>query len=115
MTSRSNRAPSRAPLDGTDGGANVVWPFDQAPNVAAMTAAGVLERRLPILLVHHDEDESWSFLCGTTQAARDCRGIGTVLRLDPSLREVADLPPGWIAWRIAADRAWTRSPYGEET
>ncbi len=27
------------------------WPFDQQPNVAAITTVGVLERGLPILVV----------------------------------------------------------------
>ena len=43
------------------------WPFDQAPNVASITTAGVIERRLPVLVVqHYEDDHTWAFLCGTT-------------------------------------------------
>ncbi len=40
------------------------WPFDQAPNVAAITTVNVLECRAPILVVlHYRDDDSWAFLC----------------------------------------------------
>ncbi|MGH9968902.1 MAG: hypothetical protein ACREBG_14035 [Pyrinomonadaceae bacterium] len=43
------------------------WPFDQAPNVAAITTRQVIESGSPILLVtHYEDDHSWAFLCGTT-------------------------------------------------
>jgi hypothetical protein len=29
--------------------------------------------------------------------------------LDPSLRAVADLPPGWVAWRERPGDAWSRA------
>lgn len=88
------------------------WPFDQEPNVAAITSVGVIERGMPVLLVvHYEDDHSWAFQCGTTNADRDGRVIcmGTALLLDPSLREVADLPPGWIAWRAALGGEWSRT------
>lgn len=88
------------------------WPFDQAPDVAAITTVGVLDG-LPILVVqHYEDDHSWSFLCGTTNDDRDGRviGMGTALRLDPTLRSIADLPPGWIARRSSAGGDWSREP-----
>ena len=43
------------------------WPFDQAPNVAAITTRQVLDEGLPILRVtHYSDDHSWGFVCGTT-------------------------------------------------
>ena len=89
------------------------WPFDQAPNVAALTTVNVLEHGAPILVVqHYEDDESWAFLCGTTNADGDARVIGmlTALRLDPTLREIADLPPGWRANRVARGAPWRRIP-----
>ena len=48
--------------------ANDRWPFDQAPNVAALTTRQVLERNFPILIVtHYADDDSWAFVCGTTE------------------------------------------------
>jgi hypothetical protein len=92
------------------------WPFDQAPNVASITTVGVIERRLPILRVtHYGDDNSWAFLCGTTDADEDGRviGMGTALSLDPTLRTIADLAPGWTAWRDRVGGTWQRWPEAE--
>jgi hypothetical protein len=37
-------------------------------------------------------------------------GMLTALRLDPTLREIADLPPGWRANRVARGAPWRRIP-----
>ena len=87
------------------------WPFDQAPNVAAVTSRQVLENGLPILsVVHYREDHSWAFSCGTSNAVEDGRviGMGTALRIDPTLSGIADLPPGWHAHRAGVGRPWTK-------
>ena len=53
------------------------WPFDQAPNVAAITTVNVIEHDAAILLVvHYEDDHSWAFLCGTTNDDADGRVIG---------------------------------------
>ena len=87
------------------------WPFDQLPNVAAITTVGVLEQKLPILRVtHYSDDHSWAFVCGTTNATEDGRVIAMhrVISLDPTLRTIADLPPGWTAWRDSVGSVWNR-------
>lgn len=88
------------------------WPFDQEPNVAAITTRQVLEQGFPILLVtHYEDDHSWAFLCGTTNKhLEDGRviGMGEALDLDCTLASVADLPPGWSAWREDKDSEWIR-------
>lgn len=86
------------------------WPFDQPANVAAVTTRQVLEGA-PILLVSHDlEDHGWQFLHGSGFDVDDGRviGMGTALKMDPSLRDVADLPPGWIAERSGRSTEWVR-------
>ena len=91
---------------------NDPWPWDQAPNAAALTVATVLAGA-PVLFVTHDEDDDgWQFLDGEPVAVASGRVIGMreVLRLDPTLREVADLPPGWSAWRDRIGGSWTRAP-----
>ncbi len=88
------------------------WPFDQARDCAALTTVNVIERNLPILQVtHYTDDHSWAFLRGTTNEASDARVIGMeeALELDPSLAEIADLPPGWSAWREAIGEPWHRA------
>jgi hypothetical protein len=70
-----------------------------------------LEQRLPILVVqHYADDHSWAFLCGTTDSTEDGRvvGMATALQLDPTLRSIADLPPGWIARRQRIGGEWVR-------
>ena len=87
------------------------WPFDQAPNVAAMTTGQVLELGYPIRYVlHYDHDDSWAFLCGTTKEFNDYRVIhmSHALELDDFLRQVADLPTGWSAWREDDQSPWER-------
>jgi hypothetical protein len=88
------------------------WPFDQAPNVAAITTRQVLEQKFPILCVtHYTDDHSWGFVCGTTDAVENARiiGMSEALEIDPTLREIADLPPGWTARRTKVGNMWQRS------
>jgi hypothetical protein len=85
------------------------WPFDQAPNVAAITTRQVIEEGLPILsVVHYFDDDSWAFCCGTSNATEDGRVVcmSTALTIDPTLATNADLPPGWHAHRRAIGEAW---------
>lgn len=87
------------------------WPFDQAPNVATITTRQVLNGERPILIAtHYSDDHSWGFVCGSTNDTHDGRviGMGEALKLDPTLREIADLPPGWSARRSAVGQEWTR-------
>lgn len=93
------------------------WPFDQGPSIAAITTVGVLEQKLPILIVtHYSDDHSWAFTCGTTNATEHGRviGMGCALSLDPTLRAIADLPPGWTAWRDTVGGEWSRAPNDDE-
>ena len=87
------------------------WPFDQSPNVAAITTRYVLEDRLPVLRVtHYADDHSWAFVCGTTDAVEDGRVISMdeALAFDATLDSIADLPPGWTAWRERVGGSWYR-------
>ena len=87
------------------------WPFDQAPNVAAVTTRQVLEQRFPILCVtHYSDDHSRAFVGGTIDIVADGRFIGMseALEIDPTLRALADLPPGWTARRERVGSKWER-------
>jgi hypothetical protein len=89
------------------------WPFDQASNVAAVSDAFVLEDSAPILLVvHYSDDDSWGFFSGQpfTDEQGKVIGMGTALRLDPTLRTIADLPSGWTATRATPTTPWKRQP-----
>jgi hypothetical protein len=87
------------------------WPFDQSPDCAAITLRAIAFEGAPILRVTHDADDCcWQFLGGgapdTNQAA--VLALSEIVRLDPTVLEIADLPPGWHAWRASKSVPWQR-------
>ena len=65
----------------------------------------------PILLVSHDaDDDGWQFPDGSEVDIDEAVliSMADAVALDPSIREVADLPPGWTAWRSAPGKPWQR-------
>jgi hypothetical protein len=86
------------------------WPFDQAPNVAALTVRSVLEGD-PVLFVAHDKDDhGWQFLDGREPMIEEGRAVcmADALDRDETLRTIADLLPGWIASRERVGGVWNR-------
>ncbi len=93
------------------------WPFDQGPDVAALTTRQVLQNGLPVLrVIHYYDDDSWAFVCGTTNKTEDLRiiAMSEALAADTTLRGIADLPPGWTAWRDSVGKAWHRNASDQE-
>jgi hypothetical protein len=94
------------------------WPFDQAHNVAAITTRQVLDGAPILRVAHYEDDHSWAFTCGTSNETADGRVIGMqcALNIDPTLATIADLPPGWSAWRECVGSEWQReiSQFEEE-
>ena len=89
------------------------WPFDQPPNCAVITLRRILDGAEHILHVIHDsEDHGWQFLSGSDahEAEAAVVALGTIVDLDPSVSEVADIPPGWRAWRDWKGQDWNRGP-----
>ncbi len=86
------------------------WPFDEPTNVVSITTSKVLEDGFPILLVTHDIDGGWQVLCGTTSHEADARVecLGCLYARDRTIGELADLPPGWRAWRESVVDPWQR-------
>jgi hypothetical protein len=90
------------------------WPFDQPRNCAALTMRQVLDGLEPILLVSHDEDDhGWQFIGTSDALAADGRVVclDEIVQLDPTVLDVADLPPGWQAVREFVGGQWTRRPH----
>ena len=90
---------------------NDEWPFDQRPNCAVITLKTVISREVPILFVSRDEDDqSWQFLTGEIVRKNDAAVVALheIVELDPSVPELADLPPGWIAKRRSENAAWEK-------
>lgn len=87
------------------------WLFDQAPNVAAVTSTHITKDGCPILLVtHYEDDHSWGFQSGKPVSMADAQvvGMSEIVRLDSTLFEIADLPPGWSAERDTVGGEWRR-------
>lgn len=68
---------------------------------------------MPILEVsHEEEDGAWQFHSGQTVTTKDLMivGLDEIVRLDPSIAELADLPLGWQAQRQSIKEPWVREP-----
>ena len=87
------------------------WPFDQPRNCAALTMRQILDGSEPILLVSHDaDDHGWQFIGISDASVADGKIVclEEIVRLDPTVLEVADLPPGWQAVRDQVGGQWSR-------
>jgi hypothetical protein len=87
------------------------WRFQNGRNCAVITTKPVIHDGLPILLVSHDEEGDWQFLCGITDQVDDGAvvSLGSILQRDSTLADLADLPQGWQASREAFGGEWKRS------
>jgi len=71
----------------------------------------VLEGSEPILLVTHDaDDHGWQFIGTSDASMADTKlvALEEIVKIDPTILEVADLPPGWHAIRERVGGAWSR-------
>jgi len=87
------------------------WPFDQPRNCGTLTMRQILDGSEPILLVTHDaDDHEWQFIGISDASVADGRIVclEETVHLDPTVLEVADLPPGWQAIRDAVGGHWSR-------
>ncbi len=88
------------------------WPFDQAKNCATFTTTHVMRDGHDIVYVFHDaEDHGWQFHWKGEKSMSDAMlvALSEIVDRDPTVVEVADLPPGWKAWREKCGAPWQRS------
>jgi hypothetical protein len=89
------------------------WKFADPPNVITFTTKEIAHAGQPILLVTHEAgDGAWQFLPGSPVESADALivALEQMVKRDPTLAELADLPVGWQATRSAAGTPWQRSP-----
>ncbi len=88
----------------------MTWKFDQAPNVACITCRSVIAGQPVLVATHYEEDHSWGFLDGAPPSTANALvvAMSTVVHRHPDLEEIASLPPGWSATRVAVGEPWTR-------
>lgn len=88
--------------------------FPVPENTAVFTCLSVLDGSECICIVTHDEEDgAWQFLplngAPTVGTARVV-SLKTIVDIDCSVQELADLQPGWRAWRHSKDAYWKREP-----
>jgi hypothetical protein len=89
------------------------WPFHDSPNVAVITLVQIIEQGHPVLYVTRDDDDgAWQFLDGSDTQIEAARvaSLRSMITLDPTLLQLADLPLGWYAWRASPTAPWQREP-----
>ena len=87
------------------------WPFDQPRNCATFALRQVLDVSEPILLVSHDaDDRGWQSIGASDALMADAKLVclEEIVRLDPTVLEVAVLPLGWQAIRDHVSGRWLR-------
>jgi hypothetical protein len=92
-------------------GPSDIWPFDQPRNCGVLTMRQILEGSEPILLVAHDlDDHGWQFMGTSDASVEDGRVVclEDIVRLDSTVVEVANLPPGYEAVREYVGGPWSR-------
>lgn len=84
-----------------------------------LTSRHVMYESWPILLVVHLADErgssrQWNFVngWGDTDEASNAMTVHVhhLTELDSTIESLADLPPGWRAWRATPSDPWNREP-----
>lgn len=86
------------------------WPFDDEPTTASFTTSYAIIDLKPVIHVVRGADGDWQFLSaeGADESALKMVALKTVLDRHPDLREIADLPLGWEAWRADPSAPWHR-------
>lgn len=82
-------------------------------NLKAYVCTHVFDQTKPVLLIVHDKDDDWSFVCGgpheDSAGAYRVVGVGHLTSRDPELDQCADLPVGFEAERLAVGQQWIRT------
>jgi hypothetical protein len=78
---------------------------------AAFICEHVFEKTRPVLLVSHEENGDWQFLCGEFHDDGELPLVAGINHMweDPTLRELMDLPEHFEAQRAAVGEAWMRT------
>lgn len=83
--------------------------FEDDLNTAVITTKYVVDRQSPILYIFHFEDGSWQF-SGPEENLPDedyrVVSLDEIIKIDPSVLEVADLPFEGTAYRNEVSSSW---------
>ncbi len=92
------------------------WPFPVDRDARAFTTKRIVHEGSPILEVHHGSDGNWQFVDVGPLGREDILlvHLGHIAENHPEVLELADLAPGWHAWRSDEKSAWQRGPFTAE-
>ncbi|MFG0283894.1 MAG: hypothetical protein ACF8R7_05685 [Phycisphaerales bacterium JB039] len=84
------------------------WPFASAQSDSVIALKRIMQQGAPVLCALRDEEGDWQFLDGDECTEDDAAivTLGDIVAHDPTLRELAALPPGFAAVRETADGPW---------
>lgn len=84
------------------------WPFDDLPDLGVVTLTRITDGSNPILYVARDEDGEWQFLDNgeITEDDIEIVSLQSVVELDSTIKELADLPLGCVSEREAVGKPW---------
>jgi len=87
------------------------WPFDESRNTLVVTQRAVItEHRTILAVVRSAADGQWMFLADENPAIDVVvtLTLEEMMNIDQTIKEVADLPPGWKAVRHGPGQTWQR-------
>jgi hypothetical protein len=89
------------------------WPFNDPENVAVFANRKIVFEGAWISYVTHDiDDGSWQFHCEQVEEVTEddivVVSLKNIVEKDKTIADLANLPPGWLAWRSAKDAPWRR-------
>ena len=85
--------------------------WDDPLDPIAITTDEIISGELAIVLVTHDAGHGgWQFMDGQDVSGRKPVVIpkSELLQIDPTIKEITDLPVGWRAVRDSKDEPWRR-------
>lgn len=84
------------------------WPFFDDKALEVISLKRIMAGKAPVLYVTRDDEGGWQFLdgeeCGEEDAAFPT--LADMVKLDPTLKELAALPPEFFAVRETVDGPW---------
>lgn len=86
--------------------------FKESLQSVVFTSKFVIENSSPIVRVVHHEDGAWEFWGKEVMTEREIMliSLGQIVKIDPSLFELADLPIAFSAVRRSKDNSWELIP-----
>jgi hypothetical protein len=75
----------------------------------AISTKNIVYNAASILKVTHDDDGIWQFLDGSSELEEDDAvvvSVGTIINIDPTLKEILNLPMGSKAFRKDKSSTW---------